>query len=194
MKHVHGPFCDISMRKRNNGIFLGLGTNKRGRENSLFRALERIHSHPDMQLLKISSLYKSAPWGMEDQPWFLNAVCQIETNLSPCDLLRELKQMEKDLGRIIPEVRWGPRKIDIDIILFHDSIIDTPDLRVPHKHLTERLFVLIPLLELVPEGLHPETGISFKDYVEKFQLEDRRRLCSLYTPKVKTRPGSWGNF
>jgi 2-amino-4-hydroxy-6-hydroxymethyldihydropteridine diphosphokinase len=166
------------------GIFLGLGTNKGSREKNLTRALERIHTHRDIRILKVSSLYKSSPWGVEDQPWFLNAVCEIDTDISPLDLLRELKRMEQYLGRKISDVKWGPRKIDLDIILFHDSITETRDLFIPHKYLTGRLFVLMPLLELIPEGTHPKTGISFKDYLEEFPAEDRKKLCSLYTPKM----------
>lgn len=171
-----------------------MGTNARSRERNLSRALERLNAHRDIRISRISSLYKSAPWGLKEQPWFMNAVCEIDTHLSPLDLLRELKNMEKGLGRAISSVKWGPRKIDLDILLFHDAIIETAELQVPHKYLTERLFVLTPLLELDPEGIHPKTKISFKEYLERYSFEDRKKSCSLYIPKAKNTPLKWGKY
>lgn len=179
------------MTLHNKGIFLGLGTNKGSREKNLRQALETIHTHPNMRLLKVSSFYKTLPWGVENQPWFINSVCEIDTRFSPFELLRELKKMEHTLGRTTSGIKWDPRKIDMDIILFHDLIIETRELYVPHKYLTERIFVLMPLLELIPEGIHPKTGISFKDYLGEFSSEDRNKLCSLYTPKMNNVPWSW---
>jgi len=168
----------------NRGIYLGLGSNLGNREKNLLLSLESIKAHPGMKLLKVSSFYETRPWGMENQPWFLNAVCEIETDLKPPDLLKEIKDMELALGRLPGGIRWGPRKIDLDILLYRDLIYHTRDLAIPHPHLTERLFVLAPLVEIAPEIAHPKTVIPFGKYLEQLKTLHPDDVCLLYTRKA----------
>ena len=125
--------------------YIGIGTNLGDRIVNVERAfgeLEEIGT-----LVARSSIYRSKPWGKTDQPWFANAVALLETQLSPIALLEALQKAEKRLGRT-PAERWGPRSIDLDLLLYDDLKIDGPALRVPHEHLQERAFVLVPLAEI----------------------------------------------
>lgn len=111
--------------------------------------------------------------GLEDQPWFLNTVVDVQTSLSPDALLKRCKDIEAQLGRIQRQ-RWGPREVDIDILIYGHWIIQTPHLNVPHLRINERQFVLQPLLELLPGGRHPKTGETFKRLAA--QLDDDKKV------------------
>ena len=127
--------------------YVGIGTNlgdRFGNVEAAITALSRVG-----KVLTRSSLYRTAPWGKRHQPWFLNAVVAIETKLEPVALLPKLKQIEEALGRV-PGERWGPRVIDLDLLLYDDLHVATPGLQVPHPHLRERAFVLVPLAEIEP--------------------------------------------
>jgi 2-amino-4-hydroxy-6-hydroxymethyldihydropteridine diphosphokinase len=139
-------------------VFLGLGANLGDREDHLRRALRALAAVCDV--VAVSSLYRSEAVVLEGQapgPDYLNAACEVTTALSPLDLLAAVKRIEHDLGRR-PAVRWAPREIDIDILLYGAEIIDTPDLQVPHPGIEARNFVLLPLAELAPEVEHPRLG------------------------------------
>ena len=133
-------------------VYLGLGTNLGEREQNLATALARLQER--LRLVAVSSLYETAPWGVTEQPPFLNAAVAAETDLSPADLLAFIKGLEREMGRQ-PGGRWGPRLIDIDILLYGDLVLQTPDLVIPHPNLAERAFVLVPLAEIAPEVIHP---------------------------------------
>jgi 2-amino-4-hydroxy-6-hydroxymethyldihydropteridine diphosphokinase len=137
-------------------VFLALGTNLGDRLHNLEMALIALRSAAgaDLRILSRSHVYETPAWGYEDQPAFLNMAVKAETNLSPADLLAHLKTLEKDLGRL-PNFRWGPRQIDIDILLYDDLILDTPELVIPHPRLHERAFVLVPLADIAPDLMHP---------------------------------------
>lgn len=126
-------------------VYVGIGSNEGDRFVHVERALASLKRVGNVA--RISSLYRTAPWGKLDQPWFLNAVVLLETQLSPHDLLAALQAIEGRLGRTRGE-RWGPRPIDLDLLLYDDVEIDSPDLRIPHGHLSERAFVLVPLAEI----------------------------------------------
>jgi len=135
--------------------FLGLGANVGNRRENLRLALRLVRERCD--LVTVSSLYRSAavvPEGELPGPDFLNAACAVTTGLSPEDLLRFLKQIEHDIGRR-PAPRWAARPIDIDVLLYDDAVIETPDLTVPHALLAERAFVLVPLAEIAADVTHP---------------------------------------
>jgi 2-amino-4-hydroxy-6-hydroxymethyldihydropteridine diphosphokinase len=135
---------------------VGLGSNLDDPVQQVVRALDVLAAHPDLRLLRRSRLYRSMPWGRADQPAFINAVAEIETALAPQALLQTLLDIERGLGRIREDTpRWGPRVIDLDLLLYDDRIIDEDGLRVPHPHLHERAFVLLPLNELGPERIIP---------------------------------------
>lgn len=112
-------------------------------------ALRRLHASPDVQVVSVSSLYRTPPWGKTDQPDFLNAAAQVLTGLDPRALLDLCLAAERDLKRVRGE-RWGPRVIDLDILLFGDRSVKEHGLEIPHPRLTERAFVLVPLAELEP--------------------------------------------
>lgn len=125
--------------------YVGIGTNLGGRLHNAERAVERLSELGT--IARQSSYYRTLPWGNVDQPWYLNAVLLMETVLAPGDLLTRLLQIEEELGRKRRE-RWGPRAIDLDLLLYDDLEIATAELCIPHPHLHERAFVLVPLSEI----------------------------------------------
>ena len=135
-------------------VFLGIGTNLGDRERNLQDALAVLSQK--MVILKESSIYQTAPWGYLDQPAFLNQVIEAQTDLSPLNLLGFLKDTEKVLGRQA-NFRYGPRLIDLDILFYGNRIIQTPRLQIPHPRIAQRAFVLVPLAEIAPDFVHPQT-------------------------------------
>ncbi|AQS57909.1 2-amino-4-hydroxy-6-hydroxymethyldihydropteridine diphosphokinase [Desulforamulus ferrireducens] len=139
--------------------YIGLGSNLGNREENLCQALQRLTAHPGIQACRCASLYETAPWGNTQQDWFLNTVAEVETTLTPGELLQVLQEIEKALGRT-RTVKWGPRTLDLDILLYGEEKIDLPDLQIPHPRLTERAFVLAPLAELQPDMTLPQGSIQ----------------------------------
>jgi 2-amino-4-hydroxy-6-hydroxymethyldihydropteridine diphosphokinase len=137
--------------------FVGLGSNLGERETMIRLALDDLARMPSTRLVRASSLYDTEPVGDADQPNFLNAVAQLETELAARRLLWNLLLIERRLGRARSR-RWGPRTIDLDLLLFGSQVVDEPGCRVPHPELTRRSFVLVPLVELDPLLVHPVTG------------------------------------
>ena len=137
--------------------YIGLGANLGEREAQIRLALDDLARLPSSRLVRASSLYDSEPVGEPDQPNFLNAVAELETELTARQLLWNLLLIERRLGRTRTR-RWGPRTIDLDLLLYGPLVIDEPDLQVPHPELTRRSFVLVPLVELDPLLVHPVTG------------------------------------
>lgn len=133
-------------------LYLALGSNLDNRVANLKATLNNLP--PQVMVRKKSSVYETPPWGFEDQPAFLNQVVEAETYLEPEPLLKHLKRLEKALGRL-PGFENGPRLIDIDILFFDELTLDTSPLVIPHPRLHERGFVLVPLVELAPELVHP---------------------------------------
>jgi len=136
-------------------VYLGLGSNLGDRERNLSVALRRLE--PLVRIEAVSSLYETDPVGQQDQPVYLNAVCRGVTGLPPRGLLRHLKEVERELGRR-DSTRWGPRPIDIDLLLYGEAVVEEVDLRVPHPEMPSRAFVLVPLAELAPEVRYPVLG------------------------------------
>ncbi len=134
--------------------FLGLGSNVGDRAHWLASAIQRLEGH-GIRVLRCSLVYETPPWGKTDQRSFLNQVVEIETELPPRDLLERCQAVERTLGRIRGE-RWGPRNIDVDVLLYGDETIRSPDLVVPHPEMHRRAFVLVPLLELRPHLRLPD--------------------------------------
>lgn len=146
--------------------FIGLGANINDPERQIITALEALHQLPQTCLRQWSSLYGSKPLGPQDQPDYLNAVAEIETSLSAAELLSQLQQQERDQGR--EKLRhWGERCIDLDILLYGNDEIESADLTVPHAGLTERSFVVRPLLEIAPDLTLPD-GRNLQQIVPVF--------------------------
>lgn len=136
---------------------IGLGTNVGDRLATLEAAIWSLDESDGVAVADVSGIYETAPWGGVDQAPFLNAVVLVDTTLSPHDLLADLQATETLFGRDrAAEVRWGPRTLDLDVLLYGDETIDTPDLVVPHPRLRERAFVLVPLSEVLPGGSLPD--------------------------------------
>ena len=140
-------------------VYLSLGSNLGDRQENLDRALEFLSQR--LRVGKISSIYDTEPVGDSDQPRFLNLVCQAYTRLEPTALLALLKGIENKLGRTGKS--GSPRPIDIDILLYGDQIIETPEPTIPHPKMTERAFVLVPLDEIAPDEVHPVSGKKIKE-------------------------------
>ncbi len=134
--------------------YVGLGSNLGGREAMIGRAVELLGD----EVIAVSSLLETEPWGYVDQPRFVNAVARLETSRTPRELLDRLLEIERELGRSREGPRFGPRTIDLDLLLYGDERIDEPGLTVPHPRLHERAFVLEPLAELDPALVVPGLG------------------------------------
>lgn len=145
----------IDRERTSSLVYIGLGSNLGDRASNLAKALDRMANMPATVLVKKSSVYNSEPWGKTDQPEFLNQAAAIETRLTPEELLRELQTIENALGRIRNE-KWGSRSIDLDILLFGDLLCETPELTIPHPYLTQRPFVMAPLVEIEPSIQLPD--------------------------------------
>jgi 2-amino-4-hydroxy-6-hydroxymethyldihydropteridine diphosphokinase len=155
-------------------VYLGLGSNLDDRTQHLVRACAVLHHHPAVEVVAVSSLYRTAPVGVTDQPWFLNAVAQLHTTLRPAALLAVTQATERRLGRVSTR-RWGPRCIDLDILLYDGVEAHTPYLTIPHPRLHERAFVLEPLAELAPD-LRLPTGEPLAVLRAKHSDDDVQRL------------------
>src|SRR5438445_7899529 len=137
------------------GVFIGLGSNLGDRRANIADALERIRKLPDTRIVKESSLYESEPHG-DAKTWFVNGVIEIETDLSPENLLKKLKGIESAMGRKrVKGKRWGSRIIDLDILFYGSLVIRKRSLKIPHPEVANRRFVLLPLSELAPQLIHP---------------------------------------
>ena len=132
--------------------FIGLGSNLGDRKKNLLQALQLLEAKARVR--RGSSFYETEPVGLEQQDWFLNAVAEIETRLSPRELLSFLLSVEEALGRK-RVVRWGPRTLDLDLLFYGNQVVDEPGLQVPHPELHKRRFVLEPLAELASDFVHP---------------------------------------
>jgi len=146
-------------------VYLGLGSNLAEPRRQLEAALAALGALPASRLVAVSAFYASDPLGPPDQPRYVNAVAALDTDLAPLALLDATQAIEQRQGRVRKDERWGPRTLDIDILLFGERLIDEPRLQVPHYHLHARAFVLYPLADLAPE----------------LRLPDGRRLPDLLT-------------
>lgn len=151
--------------------FLGLGSNLGDRHANLKNAVELLVSNPRIEVVKVSTFYETEPVGYTDQPDFLNGVVMIETDLQPSELLAVILEIENLMGRI-RTIRWGPRVLDIDVLLYNAEIIDEEGLQIPHPRMTERRFVLEPLAEIAPDLILPDgrTALqAFHDLLSKIE-------------------------
>jgi len=153
-------------------VYLALGTNLGDRSANLRDATAALL--PDVMVLERSPVYETQPWGVTDQPAFLNMVLTGETLLTPLLLLAYLKELESKLGRL-PSIRYGPRKIDVDILFYSDLVLKTPRLTIPHPGLHERAFVLVPLADLAPELLHPVLGKTVRQLLAEVDTTGVKR-------------------
>ena len=151
----------------NHTVYLALGSNLGDRVQNLKAAVTALS--PQMVVKAKSNVYETLPWGYEDQPRFLNMALKAETYLKPEPLLKHLKRLEIALGRKA-SFQNGPRLIDIDILLYDDLVLDTPALTIPHPHMHERGFVLLPLTDIAPDLIHPLTKKSVQEMLAASNL------------------------
>jgi 2-amino-4-hydroxy-6-hydroxymethyldihydropteridine diphosphokinase len=164
--------------QQQNLVFLGLGTNLGDRQQQLQDAVTALGQI--LTVDAISHVYETEPWGDLDQPQFLNICLAAITALKPHDLLCAIKTIEQDLGRRATR-HWGPRVIDIDILFFSNLIIDTPDLKIPHPHIAARAFVLVPLADIAPNLIHPQSHQSIDTMLRSVERGTVRRISGKLT-------------
>ncbi len=156
------------------GVFIGLGSNLGDRRANLADALDRIRKLPDTRVVKESSFYESEPHG-DAKTWFVNGVIELETELSPENLLKKLKAIESAMGRKrVKGKRWGSRIIDLDILFYGTLVVKKRGLRVPHQELANRRFVLLPLSELAPQLIHPVVQMTVSDLLSA--VKDTKKI------------------
>jgi 2-amino-4-hydroxy-6-hydroxymethyldihydropteridine diphosphokinase len=129
--------------------YIALGANLGDRESSLKEAIRRLDAEAGISVESVSPVYETAPVGYTDQPSFLNMAIRVETRLEPIDLLRRLLAVEQEMGRV-RDIRWGPRTIDLDLLVYGDTLLETQELTLPHPRIGERAFVLYPLRDIWP--------------------------------------------
>ncbi|MGQ0506041.1 MAG: 2-amino-4-hydroxy-6-hydroxymethyldihydropteridine diphosphokinase [Myxococcaceae bacterium] len=166
----------------NEKVYIGLGANVGEREARLLGALAALSRIDAVSVLSCSSLYESAPVG-PPQPRFLNAVVELEADLEPVQLLTILKQIERDLGRT-PAEHWGPRTIDLDILLWGDRVVAKPLLQIPHLELHNRRFALEPLCEIAPDARHPILDAPVRKLLGQLLHQDVTKLESASWPET----------
>lgn len=161
--------------------FVGLGSNLGEREALIRQALDELAALPDTTLIRVSSLYDTEPVGEIEQPRFLNAVAMLDTELTARRLLWNLQRIEARLGRTRTQ-RWGPRTMDLDLLLFGDQVIEEEDLRLPHSELARRAFVLVPLVELEPGLVIPPSGLTVVQLLARLEHKSPvKRISRLRT-------------
>ncbi|GAX62682.1 7,8-dihydro-6-hydroxymethylpterin-pyrophosphokinase [Candidatus Scalindua japonica] len=156
-------------------VYVGLGSNLGNRKENIIRAIDRIDTCEEFSVKERSGFYDTAPFGGPPQPDYVNCVIGLETEVGPQALLKEFKKIEVELGRK-PGLRWGPRMVDLDILLYGDKIVKEHNLKIPHERMYERVFVLEPLCEISPDIKHPVSGISLSELLDKLKQEQHENL------------------
>jgi len=136
--------------------FVALGSNLDDPEARVRAGFDALAALPGTRLLRSSRLFRTPPWGLTDQPWFVNAAAELATSLSPQQLMTALQGIEREAGRSRSGERWGPRRLDLDLLLHGEHAVDDPDLQLPHPRMAERGFVLLPLADIAPDLVLPD--------------------------------------
>lgn len=155
-------------------VYLGLGSNIGNRVAHLDEAIARMNAHNNITVTHQSSIIETEPYGHVEQDNFMNMCVEIDTDLSPVALLETVLEIEQQMGRV-RIIDWGPRNIDIDILIYEDLEINLDDLQIPHAEMHKRLFVLEPLAEIAANVVHPTLGVSIKTLKQQLQDENKSR-------------------
>ena len=156
-------------------VYLSLGSNMGNRQDYLKKAVESLDRLLETEVKAVSSYYETAAWGLTDQADFLNLALALDTQLPAESLLSACQAIEKDLDRVRHE-HWGPRTVDIDILLYGQEIWETEHLKVPHPYMSQRAFVLVPLVEIADDLVDPKTGQAYKNYLSQLNTSGVRKL------------------
>ena len=156
-------------------VYIGLGSNMDTPEQHINSAIDSLNNLQSSRLLKVSSLYKSKPVGPQNQDDYINAVAELDTGLEALELLDNLQKIEVEHGRNRSGERWGPRTLDLDILIFGNKQIDNSRLNVPHREMLKRAFVLVPLAEINPDCEIPGAGVV-SDYIYKLDQDSLEKL------------------
>ncbi len=152
-------------------VYVGLGSNLGNRRENLVNAINRIGANAGIQVKDKSDFFETAPVGGPPQPDYVNCAIELETEIEPQTLLKEFNKIERELGRK-PGVRWGPRIVDLDILLYGDRIVNDHNLKIPHERMHERAFVLEPLCDISPDIKHPVLRVNVSELLEKLRMVD----------------------
>lgn len=155
--------------------WIGLGSNVGDGPALIKTAIDLLQSHPAISVLRISPLYRTVPWGVKNQPEFTNGVAELSVYLEPIALLEFMQEIEQELGRDTSSLRWGPRTMDLDILMLDDRILIWPGLAVPHPRMHTRVFVLAPLFDLAPDLIIPGKG-SVRRFLARLDSGGVKRL------------------
>jgi 2-amino-4-hydroxy-6-hydroxymethyldihydropteridine diphosphokinase len=155
--------------------YIGLGANLGDPRAQVEEAVRRLREAEEVELLRVSALYLTPPLGPPGQPWYVNAAVQVKTRLTPEEVMRLLIGIETAMGRVRDE-RWGPRLIDLDLLLYNGEIITGPDLTVPHPEMHRRAFVLAPLAEIAPDAWHPVLKKTARELLEELEAGEREAV------------------
>jgi 2-amino-4-hydroxy-6-hydroxymethyldihydropteridine diphosphokinase len=148
---------------------IGIGSNVGDKAQNIARAVSLLTADGAVRLVKASGLYRSPPWGILDQEWFVNAAAAVATDVAANELLRRCLAVEDEMGRVRRQ-KWGPRLVDVDVLTYRAQTIDTPDLKVPHPFIEQRPFVLVPMLEIAPE--ERVRGRTIRDLARAIDVSD----------------------
>ena len=159
--------------------YIGLGGNVGDVFANMKTAIKSLNEHPKISVKSISNVYKTPPWGIEDQDWFLNACASVETSLSAQELLAACLEAEKMLKRV-RNLRWGPRTIDLDVLVFGEEVIAEDNLQVPHPRIQERAFVLMPIADIAPDMLlHGKTISHWLETIDASEIQKTDKALTL---------------
>ena len=168
-------------------VFLGLGSNEGDRLQQLSRAIHRLGQVAGVRVIQVAPIYETTPVG-PPQPDYLNTVIEIDTSHPPHELFRLMKQLERDLGRLPSTQRWGPRPIDLDLLLYDDAILQAPELTIPHAQLHARRFVLEPLSQLAPTVVHPVLHQTIAELLANLPIDNPLTNCRVSSDECRVRP------
>jgi 2-amino-4-hydroxy-6-hydroxymethyldihydropteridine diphosphokinase len=168
----------MAVVKTDHAVFISVGSNLGGKLENCLKGIAALAESGQALLLKTSRFYRTSPVDYADQDWFVNAVVKIGTTLNPLDLLDELIAIQQSLGRKAEPIRFGPRVLDLDILLYDDRVLRTPRLEIPHPRMHKRAFVLQPICDIDPTIIHPVLGKTVADLLNCLD-DDEQRVIAL---------------